>query len=125
MIEVFREGKYETGMVAGWADGDWNDNALFDSNDLIAALQTGTYEQRILAAVDPEKVPPPSNVSLLYDPLSGQLWVQAVRLGWRITEFAVPLVYLDEERSFGGSLDLIFCYSTAQSTATVLYSVHH
>lgn len=34
-----------------------------------------------------------------------QLWVQAVHLGWRITEFAVPLLYLDEKRSFGGSLD--------------------
>ena len=34
-----------------------------------------------------------------------QLWVQAADLGWKITEFPVPLVYLDENRSFGGSLD--------------------
>jgi glycosyltransferase involved in cell wall biosynthesis len=34
-----------------------------------------------------------------------QFWVQAVRLGFRVIEFPVPLVYLDEERSFGGSLD--------------------
>lgn len=34
-----------------------------------------------------------------------QLWVQAVDLGWRISEFPVPLVYLNEARSFGGSLD--------------------
>jgi len=34
-----------------------------------------------------------------------QLWVQAVRHQLRIKEFPVPLVYLDEERSFGGSLD--------------------
>jgi dolichol-phosphate mannosyltransferase len=34
-----------------------------------------------------------------------QLWVQATHLGWRIHEFAVPLIYLDETRSFGGSLD--------------------
>lgn len=34
-----------------------------------------------------------------------QLWVQAADLGWRIREFAVPLIYLDEKRSFGGSLD--------------------
>lgn len=34
-----------------------------------------------------------------------QLWVQAVDLGWNIREFAVPRVYLDEARSFGGSLD--------------------
>lgn len=34
-----------------------------------------------------------------------QLWVQAVRHGMRIVEFPVPLIYLDERRSFGGSLD--------------------
>ncbi|MBL8852292.1 MAG: glycosyltransferase family 2 protein [Planctomycetaceae bacterium] len=34
-----------------------------------------------------------------------QLWVQAVRHGLRITEYPVPLIYLDEKRSFGGSLD--------------------
>lgn len=34
-----------------------------------------------------------------------QLWVQAAALKLRIREFAVPLIYLDEERSFGGALD--------------------
>jgi len=34
-----------------------------------------------------------------------QLWVQAVTQGLRVREFPVPLVYLDEKRSFGGSLD--------------------
>lgn len=34
-----------------------------------------------------------------------QLWVQAAQLGMRVVEFPVPLIYLDEERSFGGSLD--------------------
>lgn len=34
-----------------------------------------------------------------------QLWVQAAALGMRIVEYPVPLVYLDEKRSFGGSLD--------------------
>lgn len=34
-----------------------------------------------------------------------QVWSQAVRLGMRIVEFPVPLIYLEEERSFGGSLD--------------------
>jgi len=34
-----------------------------------------------------------------------QLWVQAAAFGLRIVEFPVPLVYLEEERSFGGSLD--------------------
>ncbi|MGC1275337.1 MAG: glycosyltransferase family 2 protein [Planctomycetaceae bacterium] len=34
-----------------------------------------------------------------------QHWVQAVAAGLKIVEFPVPLVYLDESRSFGGSLD--------------------
>ena len=34
-----------------------------------------------------------------------ELWAQAARLGLKIVELAVPLIYLDEKRSFGGSLD--------------------
>jgi dolichol-phosphate mannosyltransferase len=34
-----------------------------------------------------------------------ELWVQAARHGLKIVEMAVPLIYLDEKRSFGGALD--------------------
>jgi dolichol-phosphate mannosyltransferase len=34
-----------------------------------------------------------------------ELWVRAARLGLKVSEMAVPLVYLDEKRSFGGALD--------------------
>ncbi len=34
-----------------------------------------------------------------------EFWVQAVALGLKIIEMPVPLIYLDEARSFGGSLD--------------------
>jgi glycosyltransferase involved in cell wall biosynthesis len=34
-----------------------------------------------------------------------QLWVQAARLGLRIKEIAVPRVYLDPNRAFGGTLN--------------------
>ena len=34
-----------------------------------------------------------------------ELWVQAAALGLRIVELPVPLIYLDETRSFGGALD--------------------
>ena len=34
-----------------------------------------------------------------------QVWVQAAALGMRLVEFPVPLIYLEEERSFGGALD--------------------
>lgn len=34
-----------------------------------------------------------------------ELWVRAVEMGLKIVELPVPLIYLDESRSFGGSLD--------------------
>ena len=34
-----------------------------------------------------------------------ELWTQAAMLGMRIVEVPVPLIYLDEKRSFGGALD--------------------
>jgi len=34
-----------------------------------------------------------------------ELWVQAAALGMTIVELPVPLIYLDEARSFGGALD--------------------
>jgi dolichol-phosphate mannosyltransferase len=34
-----------------------------------------------------------------------EVWVQAARAGLSIVELAVPLVYLEEGRSFGGALD--------------------
>ena len=34
-----------------------------------------------------------------------QVWVQAVRHEMSIVEVPVPLIYLDENRAFGGSLD--------------------
>jgi dolichol-phosphate mannosyltransferase len=34
-----------------------------------------------------------------------EVWVQAARLGLQVVELAVPLIYLDEKRSFGGALD--------------------
>ena len=34
-----------------------------------------------------------------------ELWVRAAELGLRIVELPVPLIYLDEKRSFGGALD--------------------
>jgi len=34
-----------------------------------------------------------------------QVWVQAARRGLKVVEAPVPLIYLDESRAFGGSLD--------------------
>ena len=45
------------------------------------------------------------NVTELGYAMPLQLWPQAAAAGLRIVEFPVPRVYLEEERSFGGSLD--------------------
>lgn len=45
------------------------------------------------------------NVTNLGYAMPLQVWVQAAAQGLRITEYPVPLVYLDASRSFGGSLD--------------------
>jgi len=34
-----------------------------------------------------------------------ELWVRAAELGLKIVELPVPLIYLDEDRSFGGAMD--------------------
>jgi dolichol-phosphate mannosyltransferase len=34
-----------------------------------------------------------------------ELWIRALAAGQRVLELPVPLVYLEEKRSFGGSLD--------------------
>ena len=42
LITMFTTGKYEVDVIAGWSEGDFNDDAQFDSADLVAALQTGS-----------------------------------------------------------------------------------
>lgn len=48
---------------------------------------------------------PPLRITELGYAMPLQLWVQAAALKLKVIEFPVPLVYLDEDRSFGGSLD--------------------
>ena len=35
---VYQAGRYATGEVAGWAEGDWNHIGVFTSQDMIAAM---------------------------------------------------------------------------------------
>ena len=36
-------GKYNTGTAATFAEGDWNEDGLFNQLDIVAALQSGNY----------------------------------------------------------------------------------
>ena len=69
-VAVFTAGKYESGEMAGWAEGDWDGNMEFTSSDFVAAFGDGGYEQGpkpAAAAVVPE----PSSILLLLSSLLG------------------------------------------------------
>ncbi|QGQ21436.1 glycosyltransferase family 2 protein [Gimesia benthica] len=71
-----------------------NEQLGFDLTDAFCGLKA--YRVEALAKF---------NVTDLGYAMPLQLWVQAAAHGMKIVEFPVPLVYLEEERSFGGSLD--------------------
>ena len=62
LVAVFAAGKYETGEMAGWAEGDWDGDMTFSSGDLVAAFSDGGYEQGPPAM---NAVPEPSSLVLL------------------------------------------------------------
>ncbi len=64
LVEVFAAGKYETGDMALWGEGDWDGNMLFDSGDLVAAFSDGGYELGPPPAV--AAVPEPSAAVLAW-----------------------------------------------------------
>jgi hypothetical protein len=43
-VDVFTDGKYETGQSATWGEGNWNADGKFDSGDFVAAFSDGGYE---------------------------------------------------------------------------------
>ena len=45
LLQVFKKGEYEDDMAgnSGWADGDWNGDGEFSSDDVIAALADGLF----------------------------------------------------------------------------------
>lgn len=71
-----------------------NDQLGFDITDAFCGFKA----YRVSALADLDITDPGYAMPL-------QLWIQAADLNWRISEHPIPLVYLEEERSFGGSLD--------------------
>ena len=45
VVLVFAAGKYETGSMARWAEGDWNGDLRFGTGDLVMAFEEGGYDQ--------------------------------------------------------------------------------
>ena len=44
LLQVLREGKYNTGEIANWSQGDWNGDSVFDQLDIVGALQAGNFQ---------------------------------------------------------------------------------
>lgn len=68
VVQVQQAGKYQSGVRATWAEGDWNADGYFDNRDLMAAL----------AEPSPVAVPEASGLCLaifaMLFLLSGQFW---------------------------------------------------
>ncbi len=62
LVAVFAAGKYETGNMAVWAEGDWTGDMVFDSGDLVAAFSDGGFELGPRGAV--QAVPEPASAWL-------------------------------------------------------------
>ena len=79
MVQVFSQGKYETGEGAIWSEGDWDGNGLFESSDMVTAFVDGGYEKG--PRTDAVAVPEPTSVLLL---MTGLIGVAIFRRGYRL-----------------------------------------
>ena len=89
IIKVQQSAKYLTGQPATWGDGDWNGapggsqgdppagDGLFDQLDIIASLATGNYLNGPYAALQAGGDETDEQTSLVYDPMTGELAVDA------------------------------------------------
>ena len=74
LVLVFGEGKYDTGDLATWAQGDWSGDMAFDSGDLVLAFQDGGY----VAGASPT-VPEPTSLAMFISALIGIVSVSRSR----------------------------------------------
>jgi hypothetical protein len=80
LVAVFAAGKYETGEMATWAQGDWDGDMAFGSGDLVAAFSDGGYE---LGSFPPAvaAVPEPSSLVLALLSVMGLIGIVRRRNG--------------------------------------------
>jgi hypothetical protein len=89
LVRVQIANKYLSGRAATWGEGDWNGapggmqgapppgNGFFDQLDIIAALGANTYLKGPYAAVRPNGQRGDGQTSIVYDPRTGELAVDA------------------------------------------------
>jgi hypothetical protein len=62
LVAMFQVGKYESDLVAGWAEGDFDGDQDFDSGDLVAAWVDGGYN--LGARAETSALPEPAAFTL-------------------------------------------------------------
>ena len=78
LVAVFTAGKYETGEMAGWAEGDWSGDMVFGSGDLVLAFADGGYEN---GPPPMNAVPEPSSIVLMVLGSLGVIFARRRRQG--------------------------------------------
>ena len=120
LVKVQIAGKYLTGAAATWGDGDWDGapggspgsppagNGTFDQLDIIAALNSGNYLTGPYAAVADGGVEGDGQTSIVYDPGTGEVKVDAPA-GTELTsvniDSAAGIFTGAAAESLGGSFD--------------------
>jgi hypothetical protein len=89
LVKVQIAGKYLTGQIATWSEGDWNGapggrqgnpptgDGRFNQMDIVAAQQAGIYLTGIYAAVGPGGQQGDGQTSVVYNAGSGEIAVDA------------------------------------------------
>jgi hypothetical protein len=89
IVAVQIAANYLTGQAATWGQGDWNGapggsvgspptgDGLFNQRDIVAAQQNGLYLAGPYAAIQPGGTPGDAQTSIVYDPATGEVSVDA------------------------------------------------
>jgi hypothetical protein len=89
LVQVQQANKYLSGQPATWGEGDWNGapggspgnpptgDGLFNQFDIIAAQQGAAYLTGSYAAIQPNGQSGDGQTSVIYDPSTGELQVDA------------------------------------------------
>ncbi|MCA9211975.1 MAG: hypothetical protein KDB27_02835, partial [Planctomycetales bacterium] len=109
LVTMFQGAKYETGKLASWADGDFNDNGRFTSQDLVLALAEGNYVTSATSLdVANNEASNDATVEITYDAGTGDLSVNAsAMLSTLQINSAAQLFRADAGIGFNGIFDVL------------------
>ena len=131
LVQVLQEGKYNTSATVGWAQGNWNGDAVFNQYDVVAALVTGNFLQGPYAALTPDHQSIDEVASIIEEASTRELLVgspvgSAIESEFMSTRPGLSQVFVTRDRAdaralFGGGAigdaDLIYVPEPSAATA--------